>query len=91
MSSAHKKAQNLANQKDEPRMSLDDRLNLLRQSTGVKEYEVKEYQDGEVIRNAIQGVRKSAAVNQASRTSPNKIYSAVKSRIAGNMKSIKKT
>ena len=43
MSSAHKKAQNLANQKDEPRMSLDDRLNLLRQSTGVKEYEVKEY------------------------------------------------
>ena len=50
-----------------------------------------EYRRTEVIRTAIEGVRKNAAVNQVTRLSPKKIYSGVKSKVAGNVKSIKKT
>jgi hypothetical protein len=44
-----------------------------------------------VISLAMQGVRKSAAVNEVARLSPKKIYSGVKSKVGGNMKSIRKS
>lgn len=69
----------------------DERLQLLRQSTGVKEEHVKEYQKSEVIRNAIAGVRRAAAVHQAARTSPNKLYKGVKSKVARNVKTVNRT
>ena len=44
-----------------------------------------------VISLAMQGVRKSAAANQVARTSPQKIYKEVRSKVGGNMKSIRKS
>ena len=72
-------------------MSAEQRLNLLRRSTGIREEDVEEYKKTEVLRSAIQGVRKTAAVHQVARQSPKKLYSGVKSKVGGNIKSIKKT
>lgn len=36
----------------------------------------------------MRGVRKTAAVREVTRVSPQKIYGGVKSKVAGNMKSI---
>jgi len=72
-------------------MSAEQRLNLLRRSTGIREEDVEDYRKTEVLRSAIDGVRKTAAVHQVTRTSPKKIYSGVKSKVSGNIKSIKKS
>ena len=72
-------------------MPYDRRLSLLKKSSGMNEDYIEEYKKGEVIRNAIAGVRKTAAVNEAARLSPKKLYGGVRSKIAGNVKSIKKT
>ena len=90
MSRSPKKiAKDLARQKSNP--TFDERMALLRRSTGIKEEHVQEYQKTEIIRNAIQGVRSHAAVNEVARTSPKKLYSGVRSKVAGNVKSIKKS
>lgn len=52
---------------------------------------MEEYRQTEVIRSAIAGVRKTAAVHQVARLNPKALYSGVKSKIAGNVKSIKKS
>ena len=51
-------------------MSYQERLKLLKQTTGVLDEDVEEYEKNEVVRNAIQGVKKNAAINDAARTSP---------------------
>jgi len=43
---------------------------------------VEEYEKNEVLRNAINGVKKNAAINDAARTSPKKLYAGVKSRVS---------
>lgn len=44
----------------------------------------------DVVGMALQGVRANADAHNAARKSPKKIYSGVKSKVAGNIKSIKK-
>jgi hypothetical protein len=51
---------------------------------------VEEYKQSEILRSAIQGVKKTAAINEATRISPKKLYSAVRSRVAANIRSQKK-
>lgn len=48
-------------------------------------------ENANVITLAMQGVRKTAAINQVTRTSPKKMYGGVKSKVGGNMKSIRKS
>lgn len=50
--------------------NFDDRLKLLKQTTGVQDYHVEEYQKTEVIRNAITNVTKQAIVKEITRKSP---------------------
>ena len=45
---------------------------------------------GDVVNMALQGVRANAEAHKQARKSPQKIYSGVKSKVAGNIKSIKK-
>jgi hypothetical protein len=45
---------------------------------------------GDVVNLALQGVRANADAHNAARKSPKKIYSGVRSKVAGNIKSIKK-
>ena len=52
--------------------------------------DISEYQKTEIIRKSIADVKKRAAAAEFIRKSPEKVYSHVKSRIAGNMKSLKK-
>lgn len=40
---------------------------------------------------ALKGIRENAAAHNVARKSPQKIYSGVKSKVAGNMKSIRKS
>ena len=88
--SPNKMARDLADQLSK-QLSAEQRLSLLRRSTGIKQEDVDEYQKTEVIRSAIAGVRKNAAAHQVTRLSPKKMYAGVKSKIAGNVRSIKKT
>ena len=70
--------------------NFDDRLKLLKQTTGIQDYHVEEYQKTEVIRNAINEVTKHAIVKDITRKSPEKVYRGVKSKVNANHKSIKK-
>ena len=87
MQSAHDRAKMMASQEE---LTLEKRISLLRKTTGVQEDDVEEYKKTEVLRNAMQGVRNNAMVNEVARVSPKKLYGQVKSRVAGNMRSIKK-
>jgi hypothetical protein len=62
----------------------DDRLKLLKQTTGIQDHHVEEYQKTEVIRNAITEVTKHAILKEITRKSPEKIYRGVKSKVNGN-------
>ena len=72
-------------------MTLDQRLTLLRETSGVKESYVEEYKKGEGLRYAINSVKKNAAAYDVARHSPKKMYGNVKSKVGGNIKTIKKT
>ena len=52
--------------------------------------DLEEYKKTEIIRKAVADVKKRAKEAEIVRTSPDKVYANVKSRIAGNMKSQKK-
>ena len=52
--------------------------------------DLEEYKKTEIIRKSIADVKKRAAEAEIIRKSPEKVYANVKSRIAGNMKSLKK-
>ena len=60
---------------------------MLAESSQEREVDVQ----ANVISLAMQGVRKSAAINQVARTSPKKLYEGVRSKVGGNMKSIRKS
>ena len=89
--SAQKIAKELAAERELEEMDLNSRLTLLKQTTGVREDDVAEYERNEILRRAISGVKKNAAVYEAARLSPKKIYSGVKSKVAGNIRSINKS
>ena len=72
-------------------MSAQERLTILKQTSGVREEDVHDYQKTEVIRAAIKGVKKNASINEAARLNPKLLYSGVKSKVAGNKKSINKS
>ncbi len=72
-------------------LPLDRRLSLLKKSDGVTEEHVEEYKKHEVIRSALAGVKRTADIHAATRASPQKLYSAVKSKVAANVKTINKT
>ena len=64
---------------------LSDRLIEL-QKNGAGKDEIEEYKRFELIRQSIQDVKRNAIANQVARVSPKKLYSGVKSKVAGNMK-----
>ena len=72
-------------------LELERRISLLRKQEGVTEGTIEEYKKNEVIRKAIKGVQKNAATYQVARQSPKKLYGGVKSRVGGNMKTLRKT
>ena len=72
-------------------MAYDDRLKLLKQTTGIRDSDVQDYERTEILRKTIQDIRTTATQYQVVRTSPKKLYSNVKSKVAGNIKSIKKS
>lgn len=45
----------------------------------------------DIVQNSLYGVQDNARVQQMARNSPKKVYSGVKSKVAGNMRSIKKS
>jgi hypothetical protein len=51
---------------------------------------VDDFLKAEVIRRGIQDVRERAKRQEDMRVSPNRYYSGVKSKVAGNMKSLEK-
>jgi hypothetical protein len=53
--------------------------------------QTEETQNNNVLSHALAGIRDNAAAHQAARKSPGKVYGGVKSKIAGNMKSIRKS
>jgi hypothetical protein len=57
------------------------------QKNGAHQDELEEYKRVELIRQSIKDVKKNAIANQVARISPKKLYSGVKSKIAGNLKS----
>ncbi len=80
--SPHERAKMMASQASPDDLSFEKRISLLRKTTGVQEDDVEEYKNTEVLRNAMQGVRNNALVNEAARISPKKLYGQVKSRVA---------
>ena len=46
---------------------------------------------GDVLNQALMGIRANAEAHRVARLSPKKIYGGVKSKVAGNIKSIKKS
>ena len=71
-------------------MSLNDRMDLMRQNSKVDDNDVEEYRKTELVRKSVNDVKLRAAVEKERRESPRKTYANVKSKIAGNMKSQKK-
>ena len=65
--SANKIAKQLAKTNE---LSSEERMSLLRRTTGIRDEDVKTYQKTEVIRAAIKGVKSNAAVNEAARLNP---------------------
>ena len=70
--------------------SYDVREGLLRQNSKISDEYVSEYKKTEIIRKSIADVKARAAAAEYIRKSPEKVYAHVKSRIAGNMKALKK-
>lgn len=70
--------------------SYEAREALLRQNSKITDDDISEYKKTEIIRKSIADVKKRAAAAEFIRKSPEKVYSHVKSRIAGNMKAQKK-
>lgn len=83
-------AQQIAEQKQND-LALERRVSLLRKTTGVKDEDIAEYEKSEIIRKAIRDVKKNAAVKEVTRLSPKRLYSGVKSKVGGNMRSIRKS
>jgi len=71
----------------ENQLSLDDRVKLMK---GASAEDIEEYKRTEIIRRSVNDVKTRAAVEAERRRSPIKTYSNVKSKVAGNMKSLKK-
>ena len=71
-------------------MHYNDQLTLLRRTTGVCDEDVEDYQKTEVLRKAVADVRTRAQGQEDKRSSPTRYYSS-KSKVAGNIRSIKKT
>ena len=71
-------------------MTLDERVNLMRQDSKLVEGDLEEYKRTELLRKSVNDVRTRAQQTAERRQSPSKTYSGVKSKIAGNMKSQKK-
>jgi hypothetical protein len=88
MNSPKKIAREIADQMSSRSPQLSDRLIEL-QKNGAGKDEIEEYQRFELIRQSIQDVKRNAIANQVARVSPQKLYSGVKSKVAGNMKAQK--
>ena len=73
--SPHEKAKMIASQVQSDDLTLEKRISLLRKTTGVNDDDVEEYRNTEVLRNAMQGVKNNALVNEVARVSPKKLYS----------------
>ena len=71
-------------------MTLDERVNLMRQDSKLDQRDLEEYKKTEILRKSVNDVKARAQATAERRQSPRKTYSGVKSKIAGNMKSQKK-
>jgi hypothetical protein len=74
----------------EDMMPLEKRVTMLMDDPNVSDKQIQEYKDTELLRRSVTDVKMRAATDAARRKSPDKSYSGVKSKVAGNMKSIKK-
>ena len=73
-------------------MSAWQRAKLLASSGGkLRSAQGPEPESQDTLHMALAGIRDNAAAHQAARKSPEKVYKGVKSKVAGNMKSIRKS
>ena len=72
-------------------MPLERRLSLMNKTEGTTREDIEEYKRTELIRRSVNDVKIRAAADKERRESPRKTYGGVKSKIAGNMKSQKKS
>jgi hypothetical protein len=70
--------------------SFEQRLSTLKRTTGVRPEDVEEYRKTEILRRAREEVQRIATKNSITRLSPKRLYSGVKSKVAGNLASQKK-
>ena len=82
--------QSLMETKMNAEMTLDQRMELMRQDSKVQDGDLDDYRKTELLRKSVNDVKVRAAIEKEKRESPRKTYSNVKSKIAGNMKSQKK-
>ena len=68
----------------------EDRVALLRKTTGVRDEDIVEYEKTEILRRAREQVQRIATKNQITRLSPTRLYSGVKSKVAANLQSQRK-
>ena len=71
-------------------MTLNERVALMRRDSKLVPEDLEEYKRTEILRKSMNDVKSRAHVEEGRRKSPTKTYSAVKSKIAGNLKSQKK-
>lgn len=89
--SAQKVAKAIAESHTIEEPNLQRRMSMLKKTDGVQDYDLRKYEQTEILRQSMKEVRSKANVTEAARHSPKKVYSGVKSKIAGNMRSITRT